>query len=185
MFPVLGWEVVESKQRVSILTQAIGRLLIFQRVALDEGVATWFRPSRSPAALVWLSAAGFSATWRARSRVCAPTSSRSSPAEFTLAAFPLRPDRRWVGLFNAKCTTWFADSIGDMGRRAGLAGMWPGTRSEPATLAAIHRGHKHLQTCCYTRRHIRPRSKLVRQERKPQRWPQSKQADHRGGSSLS
>src|SRR3981189_1281871 len=38
MFPVLGREVVESKQRVSILAQAIGGLLVFQRVALDEGV---------------------------------------------------------------------------------------------------------------------------------------------------
>src|SRR5712675_211642 len=38
MFPVLGREVVESKQRVPILAQAIGRLLVFQRVALDEGV---------------------------------------------------------------------------------------------------------------------------------------------------
>src|SRR5258708_1282597 len=38
MFPVLGREVVESEQRVSILAQAVGRLLVFQRVALDEGV---------------------------------------------------------------------------------------------------------------------------------------------------
>src|SRR5712672_1680810 len=38
MFPVLGREVVESKQRVPILAQAVGRLLVFGRVALDEGV---------------------------------------------------------------------------------------------------------------------------------------------------
>src|SRR3954452_11487543 len=38
MFPVLGREVVERKQRVPILTQAVGRLLVFGRVALDEGV---------------------------------------------------------------------------------------------------------------------------------------------------
>src|SRR3981081_3347719 len=38
VFPVLGREVVESEQRVSILAQAVGRLLVFQRVALDEGV---------------------------------------------------------------------------------------------------------------------------------------------------
>src|SRR5256886_8120363 len=42
MFPVLGREVVESKQRVSILAQAIGGLLVFQRVALDEGVERQF-----------------------------------------------------------------------------------------------------------------------------------------------
>src|SRR5215475_13606711 len=38
VFPVLGREVVESEQRVSILAQAVGRLLVSQRVALDEGV---------------------------------------------------------------------------------------------------------------------------------------------------
>jgi len=38
VFPVLGWEVVESQQRVAILAQAVGRLLVFQRVALHEGV---------------------------------------------------------------------------------------------------------------------------------------------------
>src|SRR6266852_1149391 len=42
MFPVLGREVVESKQRVSILAQAIGGLLVFQHVALDEGVERQF-----------------------------------------------------------------------------------------------------------------------------------------------
>ncbi len=35
---MLGREVVESQQRVSIFAQAVGRLLVFQRVALDEGV---------------------------------------------------------------------------------------------------------------------------------------------------
>src|SRR5262245_44016834 len=38
VFPVLGWEVVERQERVSILAQAVGRLLVFWRVALDEGV---------------------------------------------------------------------------------------------------------------------------------------------------
>src|SRR5438270_5921511 len=38
VFPVLGREVVEGEQRVSILAQAVGRLLVFQRVALDEGI---------------------------------------------------------------------------------------------------------------------------------------------------
>src|SRR5438477_1171967 len=38
VFPVLGREVVESEQRVSILAQAVGRLRVFQRVALDEDV---------------------------------------------------------------------------------------------------------------------------------------------------
>src|SRR6266568_384051 len=42
MFPVLGREVVESKQRVSILAQAIGGLLVFQHVTLDEGVERQF-----------------------------------------------------------------------------------------------------------------------------------------------
>jgi hypothetical protein len=55
-------------------------------------------------------------------------------------------------------------SIGHMGRKEGMAGMWPGTRSELANLAAMHRGHKPLQTWCCTRRHIRLRLKLVRQE---------------------
>src|SRR3954452_7954294 len=38
VFPMLGREVVERQQRVSIFAQAVGRLLVFQRVALDEGV---------------------------------------------------------------------------------------------------------------------------------------------------
>src|ERR1700687_5996355 len=42
VFPVLGWEVVESEQRVSILAQAVGRLRVFQRVALHEGVERQF-----------------------------------------------------------------------------------------------------------------------------------------------
>jgi hypothetical protein len=54
--------------------------------------------------------------------------------------------------------------------------MWPGTRSEPANLAAIHRGHKPRQTWCCTRPHIRRRPRLVRQERKLQRRLQSKQS---------
>jgi hypothetical protein len=54
--------------------------------------------------------------------------------------------------------------------------MRPGTRSERANLAAIHDGRKPLQTYCCTRLHIRPRPKLVRQERKLQRRPQSKQS---------
>lgn len=35
VFPVLCREVVENEQRVSILAQAVGRLLVFQRVAFD------------------------------------------------------------------------------------------------------------------------------------------------------
>src|SRR5216683_7745680 len=42
MFPVLGREVVEGKQRVPILAQAVGRLFVFQHVALDEGVERQF-----------------------------------------------------------------------------------------------------------------------------------------------
>ena len=61
-----------------------------------------------------------------------------------------------IGRLNAVRTSWIADSIGDMGRKAQMAGMGPGTRSERANLAAIHRGHKPLQTCCYTRLHIPP-----------------------------
>jgi hypothetical protein len=49
-----------------------------------------------------------------------------------------------------------------------------GTRSEPANLAATHRGHKPLPTCCCTRLHNRQRPKLVR--RGLQRMPQSKQS---------
>ena len=49
-----------------------------------------------------------------------------------------------------------------------------GTRSEPANLAAMHRGHKPLPTCCCTRLHNRQRPKLVRREL--QRMPQSTQS---------
>ena len=35
---MLGREVVEGQQRVSILAEAVSRLLVFGRVALDEGV---------------------------------------------------------------------------------------------------------------------------------------------------
>src|SRR5258707_10556685 len=45
----------------------------------------WFRPSRSPATHVWPSAAGSSATWRSRSRSCAPSSAAR--------AFSARPHR--------------------------------------------------------------------------------------------
>ncbi len=38
VLPVLGWEFVECQQRVSILSETVGRLLVFQRVAVDEGV---------------------------------------------------------------------------------------------------------------------------------------------------
>src|SRR5437660_11502374 len=41
-FPVLGGEFVERQQRISILAQAVGRLLVFGRVALDEGVERQF-----------------------------------------------------------------------------------------------------------------------------------------------
>jgi hypothetical protein len=78
--------------------------------------------------------------------------------------------------FNAKCTTWIAGSIGDTARKEEWAAMWPGTRSEPGNLAAIHREHRHPQTCYCNRLHIRPCPKLVRQERKLQRRPQGKQS---------
>ena len=80
-----------------------------------------------------------------------------------------------AGQLSAKCTTWFSDSIGDRGRRAELVATWLGTRSERANLAAIRRGRKPLQAWCCTRPHIRPRPRLVRQERKLQRL-QSKQS---------
>ena len=38
VFPMLGREVVECQQRVAILAQAVGSLLVLERVALDEGV---------------------------------------------------------------------------------------------------------------------------------------------------
>jgi hypothetical protein len=44
-----------------------------------------------------------------------------------------------AGQFNAKCTTWIADSIGDMGRTAELVGTWRDTRSAPANLPATLR----------------------------------------------
>ena len=38
MLPVLGGEVVEGQQRVAILDQALGRLVVFDAPGLDEGV---------------------------------------------------------------------------------------------------------------------------------------------------
>ena len=61
-----------------------------------------------------------------------------------------------AGQFNAQHTTWISDSIGDLGRKGEMAGMWQGTRSERANLAAIHHARKPLQTYCSTRLHIRP-----------------------------
>ena len=81
-----------------------------------------------------------------------------------------------AGQFNVKCTTWISDSIEHRGRRAELVVTWLGTHSEPANLAAIRRGHRHPQTWCCTRPHIRPRPMLVRQERSSQRRLQSKQS---------
>jgi hypothetical protein len=107
-----------------------------------------------------------------------PGNAPKAPAGGLCAAAPVRCV--WpgplTGRFNAVCTSWLADSIGNMGRKAEMAGTWPGTRSELANLAAIHRAHKPLQTCCCTRLHIRPRPKLVRQEQKLQRRPLSKQS---------
>ena len=39
---MLGREVVEGEQRVAVLAEAIGRLFVFRRVALDEGVECQF-----------------------------------------------------------------------------------------------------------------------------------------------
>ena len=39
---MLGREVVEGEQRVAVLVEAIGRLFVFRRVALDEGVECQF-----------------------------------------------------------------------------------------------------------------------------------------------
>src|SRR5262249_53629854 len=38
MLPVLGGKVVEGEQRVAIFLQTGGGLLVFRRIALDEGV---------------------------------------------------------------------------------------------------------------------------------------------------
>jgi hypothetical protein len=81
-----------------------------------------------------------------------------------------------AGQFNAKCTTWISDSIGNRGRRAELVVTWLDTRSKQASLAASHRGHRHPRTWCCTRPHIRPRPTLVRQERNLQRRLQSRQS---------
>jgi hypothetical protein len=46
--------------------------------------------------------------------------------------FPVRRfahEGRYFGRFNAVRTSRIADSIDDMGRKAEMAGMWPGTRS--------------------------------------------------------
>jgi hypothetical protein len=76
--------------------------------------------------------------------------------------------------FTAGCTLWLADSTGDMGHKGERVETLLGTRSEPASLAAIHRGHKSLPTCCCTRLHNRQRPKLVRREL--QRIPHRKQS---------
>lgn len=76
--------------------------------------------------------------------------------------------------FTAGRTLSLADSTGDMGHKEERVETLLGTRSEPANLAAIHRGHKPLPTCCCTRLHNRQRPKLVR--RGLQRMPQSKQS---------
>jgi hypothetical protein len=60
---------------------------------------------------------------------------------------------RYLGLLNAVCTSWIADSIGDMVRK----GMWPGTRSERANLPATHRERTLLLTWCDSQCRI-PRS---------------------------
>jgi len=78
-----------------------------------------------------------------------------------LAADGFRPVGAGV---TAARTSGIADSSGDMGHRGAKVGMLLGTRSERANLAAIHRGHKPLPTCCCTRRHNRPHPKLVRRE---------------------
>ena len=80
---MLGREVVESQQRITILVQAFGRLVVLRSVALDECVECSLgasfclsqllsQPSRSPAERVWPLAAGSSAAWRARLRSCVP-----------------------------------------------------------------------------------------------------------------
>ena len=76
--------------------------------------------------------------------------------------------------FTAGRTLWLANSTGDMGHKGERVETLLGTRSEPANLAAIHRGHKPLPTCCCTQLHNRQRPKLVRREL--QRMPQSKQS---------
>jgi len=76
--------------------------------------------------------------------------------------------------FTAGRTLSLADSTGDMGHKGERVETLLGTRSEPANLAAIHRGHKPLPTCCCTRLHNRQRPKLVRREL--QRMPQSTQS---------
>src|SRR6202035_528256 len=52
MLPVLSREVVEGKQRVAILDQALDSLVVFDAPDFDEGVErvhpSWSRPSRSP-----------------------------------------------------------------------------------------------------------------------------------------
>jgi len=60
------------------------------------------------------------------------------------------------GRFKWGYTSWIADSIGDMGRKGELAGMWPGTRSERANLPAIRRERTLLLMCCDNQRHIPP-----------------------------
>jgi hypothetical protein len=64
--------------------------------------------------------------------------------------------RRLFRAVTAQRTSWIADSIGDMGRKGELAGMWPGTRSEQVNLPAIRRERTLLLTCCDNQRRIPP-----------------------------
>src|SRR5271165_7078684 len=59
MLPMLGWEVVERQQRIVVLDQATGCLVVFDLVSFDEGFE-------------WC--AGFLAACSGCSRSCAPSS---------------------------------------------------------------------------------------------------------------
>jgi hypothetical protein len=68
-----------------------------------------------------------------------------------------------------------AGSIGNTGRRAASVGTWPGTRSEPAILAAIRRGRTPRSPWRGNRRRSHPRQKRAPRMRRQRSRMQGRQ----------
>jgi hypothetical protein len=89
-----------------------------------------------------------------------------------------------IGRLNAVRTSWIADSIGDMGRKAEMAGMCPGTRYERASLlpsiadtSPFRRAATPDSTSPYSRG-------WASKSESYKEGPKASKADHHGGSSL-
>ena len=79
---------------------------------------------------------------------------------------PAGPRWRVFCSLTAQCTSWIADSTGDMGRKRKMAEMWLGTRSKRASLPATRRERMLLLTCCDNQRRIPPQPRLAQEARK-------------------